>query len=89
MGVLGPTCLMSLLLAVAAIAAASGYVASAICRRNKRRARGVFILGFLSGSLTSAILREKRGGAYRSAVGRTRMVNALTHRVSTRLRVLR
>jgi hypothetical protein len=89
MGALGPTAVMVLLLAVAAIASACGYVASAIKRRNKRRARGVFVLGFFCGSLASAIVRERRRGTYRSTLSRTRVVNALTQRATTRPRVLR
>jgi Na+/H+ antiporter NhaD/arsenite permease-like protein len=89
MGLLGPTALMSLLLAVAALAAAGGYVASAMARRNKRRTRTIFVLGFFCGSLTSAVLREKRSGTYRSALSRTRVVNALAQRTRTRPRVLR
>jgi hypothetical protein len=80
---------MSLLLVVAALAAAGGYIASAVAKRNKRRTRTVFVLGFFCGSLTNAMLREKRRGAYRSALTRTRMVNALSQRASTRPRVLR
>ena len=48
MGALGPTVVMALLLAVAAIASASGYIASAIAQRKKRRTRAVFVLGFFA-----------------------------------------
>lgn len=89
MGAFGPTGVMVLLLAVAAIASASGYVASAIARRNKRRARAVFVLGFFCGSLASAIRRERHRGTYRSAIGQARLVSALTQRVGERTRVLR
>jgi hypothetical protein len=89
MGALGPTVVMSLLLAVAAIAAAGGYVASAVARRNKRRTRAVFVLGFLAGSLTNALARERRRGTYRSALGRSRRLNAITQRLSERPRVSR
>lgn len=89
MGALGPTVVMVLLLAVAAIASTCGYVASAVKQRNKRRTRAVFVLGFLAGSLTNAIARERRRGSYRSALSRARMVNALTQRGTTRPRVLR
>jgi hypothetical protein len=85
MGALGPTGLMVLLLAVAAIASACGYVTSAVARKNKRRTRAVFVLGFLAGSLTNAVARERRRGTYRSAVGRTRMVNSISQRVSSRV----
>jgi uncharacterized membrane protein YeaQ/YmgE (transglycosylase-associated protein family) len=62
MGSLGPTHLISLLLAVAVIAAACGFIASAVVRRNKRRARGFFLLGFFCGLMAGAILRGRRRG---------------------------
>jgi len=68
MGSLGPTELISLLLAVAIIAAICGFVASTVARRNKRRARRFFLLGFFCGLTTGAILRERRRGTGRFAV---------------------
>ena len=68
MGSIGPTHLISLLVAVAIIAATCGFIASAVARRNKRRTRGVFALGFLSGLMAGAILRRTRGGSGRFAV---------------------
>jgi uncharacterized membrane protein YeaQ/YmgE (transglycosylase-associated protein family) len=62
MGSLGPTHLISLLLAVAIIAAICGFIASAVVRRNKRRARGFFLLGFFCGLVSGAILRGRRRG---------------------------
>src|SRR5271166_900091 len=62
MGSLAPTQLISLLLAVAAIAAASGFIASAIARRNKRRTRRSFLLGFFCGLMAGSILRGRRRG---------------------------
>ena len=62
MGSLGPTHLIALLLAVAIIAAICGLIASAVVRRNKRRARGFFLLGFFCGLLAGAILRGRRRG---------------------------
>jgi hypothetical protein len=62
MGSLGPTDLIALLVAVATSAAICGFVASAASRRNKRRARGFFLLGFFCGLMTSAILRGRRRG---------------------------
>jgi uncharacterized membrane protein YeaQ/YmgE (transglycosylase-associated protein family) len=62
MGSLGPTHLMSLLLAVAIIAATCGFIASAVARRNKRRARGFFVLGFFCGFIAGPILRRRRRG---------------------------
>ena len=60
MGALGLMQLFWLLLVVAIVAALGGYLGSAISRRNKRRARGIFLLGFFCGSVAGAILREKR-----------------------------
>jgi uncharacterized membrane protein YeaQ/YmgE (transglycosylase-associated protein family) len=62
MGSLGPTQLISLLLAVAIVAAICGFIASAVARRNKRRARGFFLLGFFCGWMAGAILRGRRRG---------------------------
>jgi hypothetical protein len=52
--------LISLMSAVAIIAATGGYIYSAVARRNKRRSRGYFALGFLSGALTVAMTRNRR-----------------------------
>jgi uncharacterized membrane protein YeaQ/YmgE (transglycosylase-associated protein family) len=62
MGSLGPTHLISLLLAVAIIAATCGFIASAVVRRNQRRSRGFFFLGFFCGLMAGAILRGRRRG---------------------------
>jgi uncharacterized membrane protein YeaQ/YmgE (transglycosylase-associated protein family) len=62
MGSLGPTHLIALLLAVAIIAAIGGFIASAVTRRNKRRARGFFLLGFFCGWMAGSILRGRRRG---------------------------
>src|ERR1700686_5502030 len=62
MGTLGPTHLIALLVAVAIIAAICGFIASAVARRNKRRARGFFLLGFFCGLMAGAILRGRRRG---------------------------
>ena len=62
MGSLGPTHLISLLLVVAIIAATGGLFASAVARRNQRRARGFFVLGFFCGFMLCAILRGRRRG---------------------------
>jgi uncharacterized membrane protein YeaQ/YmgE (transglycosylase-associated protein family) len=62
MGSLGPTHLISLLLAVAFIAAICGFIAPAVARRNKRRARGFFLLGFFCGWMAAVILRGRRRG---------------------------
>ncbi|MDT7754159.1 MAG: hypothetical protein QOH27_57 [Mycobacterium sp.] len=65
---LGPTQLISLFLAVALVAAMCGYTASAVARRNKRRARGFFLLGFCCGWMAGPILRGKRRGTGRYAI---------------------
>ena len=62
MGSLGPTHLIALLLGVAIIAAICGFTASAVARRNKRRARGFFLLGFFCGLMAGATLRGRRRG---------------------------
>ena len=54
MGSLGATHLISLLLAVAIIAATCGFTASAVVRRNKRRARGFSFWGLVCGFLWRA-----------------------------------
>lgn len=62
MGSLALAQLISLVLAVAAIGATGGYVASAVARRKKRRARGVFFLGFFCGLMAGSILLARRRG---------------------------
>jgi small basic protein len=59
---LGTTQLISLLLAVATVAALCGFITSAVARRNKRRTRGIFLVGFFSGLMAGAILRGRRRG---------------------------
>ena len=59
MGSVEPTHLIALLLAVAIIAATCGFIASVIAQRNKRRARGFFLFGFLCGFIASPILRRR------------------------------
>ena len=62
MGSLEPTHLIALLVAVAIIAAICGFIASAAARRNKRRARGLFLVGFFCGLMAGTILRGRRRG---------------------------
>ena len=62
MGSCGPTQLISLLLAVTIIAAICGFIASAVARRNKRRARRIFLMGYFCGWIAGAILRGRRRG---------------------------
>lgn len=71
MGPLGPAQLLALLLAVAIISAACGFIGSAVSRRNKRRTRRVFLLGFFCGYIAGPVLRRRRHG-----------LNALTTAVS-------
>jgi hypothetical protein len=60
MEAVGPTQLIVLLIAVAAIAATSGFLGSVVVRRRKRRTRGIFVLGFLCGVTAGTILRTRR-----------------------------
>ena len=60
MGSLGPTALIAALLAVAIVAAISGFIASVLARRNKRRARGIFVVGFACGLMAGTVLRRRR-----------------------------
>ena len=88
MGSVGPTHLISLLLAVAIIAAICGFIASAVVRRNKRRARGFFLLGFLCGFIASPILRRRRRGLnVLGAVARCADVRPLTASFRTPVRL--
>jgi hypothetical protein len=82
MGSLALAQLISLVLAVAAIGATGGFVASAVARRKKRRARGVFFLGFFCGLMAGSILLARRRG--RKALGAVaRGVDLRTLRAST------
>jgi hypothetical protein len=63
MGSLGTAYLIFLLLAVATGAALCGFIASA--RRNRRRTRGVFLVGFGCGLLAGKFLRGRRSGTGR------------------------
>ena len=62
MGSLGPTVLTALFFAVAIIGAFFGFTASAVARRNKRRARWFFTLGFISGWMAGGMRRRRRRG---------------------------
>jgi uncharacterized membrane protein YeaQ/YmgE (transglycosylase-associated protein family) len=69
MQAVGPTQLIILLVAVAVVGVAAGFLASVVVRRNKRRTRGghfaprvrsVFVLGFLCGVTAGALVRTRR-----------------------------
>ena len=77
MGSLRPTHLISLLLTVAIIAATCGFIASAIARRNDRRARGFFLLGFFCGLMAAAILHKRHRGLNALGVARCADVRPL------------
>lgn len=47
-----------LLLGIAATASVCGYAGSALSRRRKRRVRGIFLMGFLCGSLAVSLLNR-------------------------------
>lgn len=64
MGSLGPAHLIPLLLAVAAVAAVCGFIASTVVRRNKRRARGYLLVGFCCGLLAGGLLSRRRRGLH-------------------------
>ena len=64
MQAVGATHLIVLLIAVAAIGVASGFLGSILVRRRKRRARRIFVLGFLCGVTAGAILRTRRRTVY-------------------------
>lgn len=83
MGPLGPTHLILLLLAVAAVTGTAGFIASAVIRRNKRRARAIFLLGFASGLMAGAILRGRRRGL-RTLGAVVRFSHVRPHRVPIR-----
>jgi hypothetical protein len=62
MGSLAVTQLVSLVLAVAAVGVTGGFIASAVVRRKKRRARGIFVLGFFCGLMAGSVLVARRRG---------------------------
>ena len=62
MASLGPTHLISLVIAVAIITATCWLITSAVVRSTKRRRRSIFFLGFFCGWMTGAIVRRRRRG---------------------------
>ncbi len=53
--------LIALLIAIAALAALSGYVTATVRQRNRRLSSGYFALGVLTGVVSMAIARRRRG----------------------------
>ncbi len=50
-----------LLLGVAATASVCGYAGSALSRRRRRGARGIFLIGFLCGTLAVSLMARVQG----------------------------
>jgi hypothetical protein len=48
-----------LLIAIAALAALGGYIAGAVRQRNKRRVRGYFVLGVITGFVAAVLTRRR------------------------------
>ena len=59
MSAVGPLQVL-LLIAIAGVGAICGFVASVVILRNRRRARGYFILGVLTGWLAAAMSHGRR-----------------------------
>jgi hypothetical protein len=76
---------MMMLVATAVVAAVCGFIASAAILRNKRRARGYFILGVVTGLTAAAVTRGRyrRLSALRAFV---RPRRSRSHRATARLR---
>jgi hypothetical protein len=62
MGSLALPQLISLVVGVAAISATGGFIASAVARRKRRRARGFFFLGLFCGLMAGSVLVARRHG---------------------------
>ena len=67
MGSLGPAAALWLLVVVAMVAAACGFAASIVTRRNHRRTRRIFMLGFLCGYAANPLVRRRRRGSHHIA----------------------
>jgi len=61
---------MTLLLAVAVVAAMAGFTASVLMRRNKRCERGHFVLGFVCGLTAGTVLRRRLRGLTAAGIAR-------------------
>lgn len=64
MQAVGLTHLILLLVAVAVIAGTSGFLAAVVMQGKRRRARQYFVVGFVCGVTTAAILRVRRRGLH-------------------------
>jgi hypothetical protein len=64
MGSVGTTLLVSMLVATAIIAALCGFAVATVAARNRRRARGYFLLGFCVGLVASGLRRNRRRGRH-------------------------
>jgi hypothetical protein len=67
MGSLGPAAALWLLAVVAMVAAACGFAVSIVTRRNHRRTRRIFMLGFLCGYAANPLVRRRRRGSHHIA----------------------
>lgn len=90
MQAVGPTQLILLLVAVAIIAAACGFLGSLIVQRKKRPVCGYFVVGFLCGVTATTIMRARRRslralGAVGQRIGvRPRETRGGAHRFAAR-----
>lgn len=67
-----PLHLLSAVVLMIVVAAATGFLVAARVLRRERRARGFFVLGFSCGVLTGAALRGRRQGLRALAAARRR-----------------
>jgi hypothetical protein len=81
MGAAGPLQWI-LLVAIAGTGAMSGFIASAVILRNKRRARGYFLLGVLTGLMAVAITpgRDRTLSAFAALARRFIRPQRVAHR---------
>jgi hypothetical protein len=73
------------LILLVVIAAVGGFIASAVILRNKRRARGYFILGVLTGLMAATITR----GRYRQLSALAALTRGFGRPQRTRMRRVR
>jgi hypothetical protein len=80
--VVEPTHVIWLLFALAVTAATFTCVGFVVARRNKRRARGLFVLGVFCGAMAGPIL-QRRSRHLRALRGATRSADRFAARVLT------